>query len=62
VLAAAAGQQVANDAALAAQLMALLAEPARRAVMGQAAQALVAQHRGATARTLALINPYLEPG
>jgi 3-deoxy-D-manno-octulosonic-acid transferase len=62
VLAAAAGQQVANDAALAAQIMALLADPARRAAMGQAAQALVAQHRGATARTLALINPYLEPG
>ena len=60
VLAAAAGQQVANDAALAAQLMNLLADPARRAVTGQAAQALVAQHRGATARTLALINPYLE--
>jgi 3-deoxy-D-manno-octulosonic-acid transferase len=62
VLAAAAGQQVANDTDLAARLTALLADPARRAVMGQAAQALVAQHRGATARTLALIKPYLEPG
>jgi 3-deoxy-D-manno-octulosonic-acid transferase len=62
VLAAGAGQPVANDADLAAQLAALLADPARRAVMGQAAQALVAQHRGATARTLALIAPYLEPG
>jgi len=62
VLAAGAGKQVANDADLAAQLAALLADPARRAVMGQAAQALIAQHRGATARTLALIEPYLEPG
>ncbi len=62
VLAAGAGQQVANDADLAAQLTALLADPARRAAMGEAAQALVAQHRGATARTLALIEPYLEPG
>lgn len=62
VLAAAAGQQVTNDTDLAARLTALLADPARRAVMGQAAQALVAQHRGATARTLALIKPYLEPG
>lgn len=62
VLAAGAGQQVANDTDLAARLMVLLGDPTRRAVMGQAAQALVAQHRGATARTLALINPYLEPG
>ncbi len=62
ILAAGAGQQVADDAHLAAQLAALLADPARRAVMGQIAQALIAQHRGATARTLALIEPYLESG
>jgi 3-deoxy-D-manno-octulosonic-acid transferase len=62
VLAAGAGQQVADDADLAAQLAALLADPARRSVMGQTAQALIAQHSGATARTLALIKPYLEPG
>lgn len=62
VLMAGAGQQVADDTDLAAQLATLLADSTRRAVIGQAAQALVAQHRGATARTLALIEPYLEPG
>ncbi len=62
VLMAGAGQQVADETDLAAQLAALLIDPARRAVMGQAAQELIAQHRGATARTLALVEPYLEPG
>ena len=62
VLAAGAGLQVADTNDLAAQLGTLLADPQRRAIMGEAARALVAQHRGATARTLALIAPYLEPG
>ncbi len=60
VLGADAGLQVDDAQALAAQLTLLMADPARRARMGQAAQALVARHRGATARTLALIAPYLE--
>lgn len=62
VLMAGVGQQVADETDLATQLATLLADQKRRAVMGQAAQALVAQHRGATARTLALIEQYLEPG
>lgn len=62
VLMAGAGQQVADTTDLAVRLTTLLADPQHRAAMGQAAQALIAQHRGATARTMALIKPYLEPG
>lgn len=62
VLTAGAGLQVMDAADIAAQITTLLADTARRSVMGEAARALVAQHRGATVRTLALIEPYLEPG
>ncbi len=55
-----AGLQVVDAANLALQLTTLMGDAARRARMGEAAQALVAQHRGATARTLALIAPYLQ--
>lgn len=60
VLGAGAGLEVANEAELGAQVSALLDDPARRARLGQAALTLVAQHRGATARTMALIKPYLQ--
>ncbi|WP_372725017.1 lipid IV(A) 3-deoxy-D-manno-octulosonic acid transferase [Immundisolibacter sp.] len=59
-LAAGAGLQVVDAPNLALQLTTLMADAPRRARMGEAAQALVATHRGATARTLALIAPYLE--
>jgi 3-deoxy-D-manno-octulosonic-acid transferase len=61
VLGAGAGLEVANEAELGAQVSALLDDPARRARLGQAALALVTQHRGATVRTMALIERYLEP-
>lgn len=61
VLAAGAGLQVAGATDLATQLGVLLAQANRRADMGKAGQALIAQHRGATAHTLALIERYLQP-
>jgi 3-deoxy-D-manno-octulosonic-acid transferase len=48
----------ANDAI--ALMSSLLAEPARRAQMSDAAQAFAAQHRGATARTVARLVPLIE--
>ncbi len=60
VLAAGAGRQVTDETDLGEQLATLLADAPLRARMGQAALTLVARHRGATARTLALIEQYLE--
>lgn len=59
VLAAGAGLQVGDAADLAAALTALRSDGDRREVMGAAGRALVARHRGATARTQALIERYL---
>jgi 3-deoxy-D-manno-octulosonic-acid transferase len=47
--------QVAGAAELGSVLAALLDDPARRARMGEAGRKLMLQHRGATARTLALL-------
>lgn len=60
ILAAGAGSEVADATALAARLIELLGNAVERHRMGQAARALVMQHRGATARTLALLAPYLD--
>lgn len=60
VVAAGAGLTVHDALDLAAQLSALLADAERRQAMGRAGRALVAEHRGATARTLALIEAYLD--
>lgn len=60
VLAAGAGSEVADAAALARQLISLLGDAAQRQRMGQAGHTLVMQHRGATARTLGLLAPYLD--
>lgn len=60
VLAAGAGLQVGDPGDLAAAISVLLADAERREAMGQAGRALVDQHRGATARTLALIGRYLD--
>lgn len=59
VLAAGAGEQVGDETELAARLSTLLSDAAQRERMGAAALALLAQHRGATARTLALIERFL---
>ena len=50
---------VADADALMAQAAALLQDPARLASMGQKALAFAAQHRGATPRTIAAIQPLL---
>lgn len=60
VLTAGAGSEVADATALSARLIALFGNAAERNRMGQAAHALVMRHRGATARTLALLTPYLD--
>ncbi|PHV33492.1 3-deoxy-D-manno-octulosonic acid transferase [Janthinobacterium sp. BJB312] len=50
---------VADADALMAQASALLQDPARLASMGQKALAFAAQHRGATPRTIAAVQPLL---
>lgn len=60
VLAAGAGREVPDAATLAAQLCTLIDAPSQQHHMGEAARALVTQHRGATARTMALLAPYLD--
>ncbi|MBL8487036.1 MAG: lipid IV(A) 3-deoxy-D-manno-octulosonic acid transferase [Rhodocyclaceae bacterium] len=55
-LAAGAAVQVANAAALIVKARELLADPAARAAMGEAGRAFAAGHRGATERTLQLIE------
>jgi 3-deoxy-D-manno-octulosonic-acid transferase len=49
--------RVADAADLMAQAASLLADDTSRAAMGQAGLAFANQHRGATARTLALLPP-----
>ena len=61
VLAAGAGLEVTDAGDLAARLTTLFSDRDRRADMGRAGQTLVARHRGASARTLALIERYLGP-
>jgi 3-deoxy-D-manno-octulosonic-acid transferase len=60
-LAAGAAAQVADADSLVTSGLALLVDDAGRAVMSAAGRAFAAEHRGATARTLALIEPYLRP-
>ncbi|GAB4349918.1 MAG: lipid IV(A) 3-deoxy-D-manno-octulosonic acid transferase [Immundisolibacter sp.] len=60
ILTAGAGSQVADADALSRRLLALFDDAVERHRMGQAGHALVMRHRGATARTLALLTPYLD--
>jgi 3-deoxy-D-manno-octulosonic-acid transferase len=57
-LAAGAARQCADAAVLVGQALALLDRPADRAVMGAAGRAFAAQHRGATRRTLDLVERF----
>jgi 3-deoxy-D-manno-octulosonic-acid transferase len=60
-LVAAGGQQIVADAdELATTVNALLADPARRHAMGDAAARAVQANQGATARNLGIINRLLE--
>jgi len=62
-IAAGAVRQVPDAAALVAQALALLDAPAARAAMGAAGQSFSAEHRGATRRTLALVERFMpSPG
>ena len=58
-LAAGAARQYADATALIMEAVRLLAAPDDREKMGQAGRALTAQHRGATARTMALIERFI---
>ncbi len=57
-LAAGAARQFGDAVALVSEALALLADAPRRAVMAEAGRAFAAQHRGATARTLALMKRF----
>jgi 3-deoxy-D-manno-octulosonic-acid transferase len=61
-VAAGAALQVADPAALAHTLDELFADRARRVAMGAAASAFAARHRGATARTVAVLMALLGEG
>lgn len=61
-LAARAALQVPEAPALAAEALALLADPVRRAAMADSGRSFAARHRGATARTLALIERFIPAG
>ena len=52
--------RVDDAAAMLQAASALLADPARRQAMGQRAAEFSAQHRGATARTMALLSPLID--
>lgn len=58
-LAAGAVRQCADAGALVAAALGLLEDPARRARMSQAGRAFAARHRGATERTLALVERFI---
>ena len=58
-LAARAAIEVPDAPALVAQALALLADPARRTAMADSGRAFTERHRGATARTLALIGRFI---
>jgi 3-deoxy-D-manno-octulosonic-acid transferase len=60
-LAAGAARQYPDAAALLNAAMSLLGNAAERESMGQAGRAFAAQHRGATAKTLALIERFMPP-
>ncbi|MDP1652092.1 MAG: 3-deoxy-D-manno-octulosonic acid transferase [Rhodocyclaceae bacterium] len=60
-LAAGAARQCEDAAALVSQALALLDGPAERMEMGKAGRAFAAQHRGATRRTLALMEKFMPP-
>ncbi len=53
---------VEDEERLAAQLLRLLGDPARRQAMGQAGRRVVEHERGALARTLALLDEILPAG
>ena len=53
-----AGTAIASAEELLDEALALLADPPRRAARSKAASAFAAHHRGATAKTLALMDPY----
>lgn len=58
-------EQVPDEAALETALLALLADPVRRARLGAAARALVEANRGARGRTMAVVSdllPKAQPG
>jgi 3-deoxy-D-manno-octulosonic-acid transferase len=61
-LAAEAALQVPDAPTLVAQALALLADPGRRAAMADFGRAFAERHRGATARTLALIERFIPAG
>ena len=61
-LAARAAIQVPDAPTLATEALALLADPARRAAMADSGRSFAARHRGATARTLALIERFIPAG
>lgn len=61
-LAAGAAVQIGDTEELVATALALLADPARRQVMGEAGRAFSEAQRGATARTLALIEAFSPAG
>jgi 3-deoxy-D-manno-octulosonic-acid transferase len=54
--------QVANAVELEATIRRLLSDPAERQQLGTAAQCLVQEQQGATARTVALLSQLIEPG
>ena len=58
-LAAGAARQVGNAAELVAQALALMADESGRTVMGDAGRAFATQHRGATARTMTLLENFI---
>lgn len=61
MLARGAAAAVRDGAGLAGAVAALLADPARRAAMGEAGEALVADHRGAVGRVVEVMRPLLAP-
>lgn len=61
-LAAGAARQVGAAEELVAQTLALLADAAARAAMGEAGRAFAARHRGATQRTIELIGRFIPAG
>lgn len=56
-----AGVQVASDGEFESQVLALMADPVRRARLGAAARALVEANRGAKDKTLAVLDDLLPP-
>ncbi|MDP9108971.1 MAG: lipid IV(A) 3-deoxy-D-manno-octulosonic acid transferase [Pseudomonadota bacterium] len=59
-IAAGAAQRVVDADALVTAVIALLGDPSRRIQMGERAAAFAARHRGATARSMALLAPLVQ--